>query len=107
MKLLTCIIKYLFTEIKCTETMIAFAQGQVVFQLEPEKKLFPGSLIQWYSCDLAIHILCSPYKKKSLTEKTKKNGLFYLLFLSFLPHKYYAMRWGRLSITLVLCFTAA
>lgn len=38
MKLLTCIIKYLFTEIKCTETMIAFAQGQVVFQLEPEKK---------------------------------------------------------------------
>lgn len=71
MKQLNCIIEYQFTEINCTETRIAFAQGQVVFQLEPGETyflapLYNGIAVTWPSISLAHFI-----SKKSNREQGK------------------------------------
>lgn len=46
------------------------------FSVRDRRNLFPGSLIQWYSCDLAIHILCSPYNKKKSNRENKEKWTF-------------------------------
>lgn len=81
MNQLICLIEYQFTEINCTETKIAFAQGQVVFQLEPGETyflapLYNGIAVTWPSTSFA-HLI----RKKSNRENKKKRTFLPIIHL--------------------------